>query len=183
MAKEKEEKKKKEEAQAAQPAEGKGKKSIATFGIFGGVMLVEALAIFFAMKFLGSSPDPTLGMEGVAATQPAEPWTESDELEVCRLRVQNAGSGHRTTLYNVTVVIRVHKSNAEKAQHFLESRKNTIEDALGRIVRGAEESQLAEYGLETLKRQFRFELNELIGDDTTIEQVLIPECMPLHTGF
>ncbi len=181
MAKEKEQKK--EEAPPAPPAEGKGKKSLATIGIFGGVMLVEAVGIFFAMKFLGSSPDPTLGMEGVPATQPAEPWTESAELEVCHLRVQNAGSGHRTTLYNVTVVIRVHNSNAEKAQNFLESRKSTIEDALGRIVRGAEPSQLAEYGLETLKRQFRFELSQLIGDDTTIEQVLIPECMPLQTGF
>ena len=160
---------------------GKNKKSIVTFGIFGGVMLVEGLAIFFCMRFLGSSPDPTIALEqlNVPASQP---WTESHEIEVARLRVQNVTES-RTTIYNVTVAVLVHQSNAEDVQTFLEARKNTIDDALGRIIRSTDNKHLTEPGLETLKRQFKYELDKLIGSEDMIEEVLIPDCMPLQTGY
>ncbi|HVP09727.1 MAG TPA: hypothetical protein VMV94_00910 [Phycisphaerae bacterium] len=172
----------KPEAPAAdQAANGKKKKSLATFGLFGGVMVVEGLAIFLCMRFFGSHPDPTLGVEGIQV-QASQPWKESAELEVAKLRVQN-NNGQRTVLCSVTVVVRVHQSDADKVKEFLENRKNTINDALSRIIRSADEKHLNEPGLETLKRQFRFELSSLINDDAIIEQVLIPECMPLPTGF
>ena len=152
-----------------------------TFGIFGGVMVVEAVAIFLGMKMMGSEPDPTLGMEKTMETT-TKPWEESQELSVAEVRVPN-NNGSRTILYSTKVVIRVHHESRDKMKEFLENRKSTVEDLIGRVIRSADERQLSEPGLETLKRQIRFELSRLIGDDKVIEQVLIPECMPLPTGF
>lgn len=165
------------EAQAAQ-AGRKGK--VLTFALFGGVMVVEGLAIFMCMKFFGASPDPTVGMEGLAPT--TKPWEEVLELPVAQVRVPN-NSGARTTLYSVKVVVQVHHNDKMKVQEFLENRKSTIEDVIGRVIRSSEERHLAEPGLETLKRQVRYEMSGLLGDEKTIVQVLIPECMPLPTGF
>jgi flagellar basal body-associated protein FliL len=163
------------------PAKGpKRKKSVVVIGVFGGIMIIEGLAIFMCMKFLGSEPDPTQGLQGLQPT--TQPWKESQEIEVAALRVLNS-NGHRTLLYNVRVVVRVHHSNQKKMDVFLKNRKSTIEDAMSRVVRSAEERHLAEPGLETLRRQLRYELDSLLGDDTIIEQVLIPGFTPLPTGF
>jgi flagellar basal body-associated protein FliL len=110
------------------------------------------------------------------------PFEESKELEVAHVRVQNA-NGARTILYSVTITARVRRENEAMLQEFLENRKATLNDAISRIIRSTDEKHLAEPGLETLKRQVRFELSNLIGDDTVIEQILIPEFTPLPTGF
>jgi len=165
------------------PAEKPAKKSGrgAIIGIFGGVMVVEAVLVFGAMKLFGSDPDPTVGMEvGLAPT--TAPWEESREIEVAKVRVLNS-SGGRSLLYSVRVVARVHEDEFDKVKQFLESRKSTVEDAICRVIRSAEERQLAEPGLETLKRQVRYELGNLMSDEQLIEQILIPECMPLATAF
>lgn len=156
--------------------------SMGTVGIFGGIMLVEGLAIFFCMKFLGADPDPTAGMIPELTT--TAPYSDSREFELSRIRVQN-NHGQRTILYAVGVTIRVNNEddNVETVTEFLEFRKATIDDAISRIIRSADEQHLAEPGLETLKRQIRYELSALLGDDTIIEQVLIPEFTPLPTGF
>jgi flagellar basal body-associated protein FliL len=160
------------------PSAKKGKAM--TFAVFGGIMLIEGVAIFAAMKSLGHEPDPTVGMEIHAPT--SKPWDASTELPVVQIRVPNS-RGARTMLYSVKVVARVEQSHVEEAKAFLEKRKSTIEDVIGRVIRSADAAHLAEPGLETLKRQVRYEMNTLMGDAHLIEQVLIPECMPLSAGF
>ncbi len=168
------------EAKPPAPPEKKSGKFM-TMGLIGGVMLVEGVGIFMVMKFMGADPDPTQALEhGVQAT--TRPWEESQEIQVAQVRVPNS-SGSRTFLYNVRVVIRVHHKDHDKVKEFMESRKNTIEDVIGRVIRSADERHLAEPGLETVKRQIRYELGSLLGDESLIEQVLIPECMPLPTGY
>ncbi len=164
-------------ATSAAPKRGK----MLTAGLFGGVMLVEGVAIFMAMKMMGSEPDPTVGMEH-GLTPTTKPWEESQEINVARVRVPNT-NGTRTLLYSVKVVIRVNHQDHERVQEFIEGRKSTVEDTISRVVRSADEQHLAEPGLETLKRRVRFELGALLGDEEVIEQVLIPECMPLPANY
>ncbi|RIK64006.1 MAG: hypothetical protein DCC65_15125 [Planctomycetota bacterium] len=152
-----------------------------TIGIVGGLMLVEGVGIFLCMKFLGTDPDPTIGIEQ-ALTPTTKPWEESREILVAKVRVLNS-NGSKAMLYNVKVVVRVHHENQGRVEEFFNSRKSTVEDAIGRVIRSAEERHLAEPGLETLKRQVRHELGVLLGDDSLIEQVLVPECMPMPTGY
>ena len=165
----------------AKPAVSEKRGKMMTLGVFGGVMVVEAVAIFMCMKFMGSEPDPTLGMEH-AMEATTKPWEQTHELAVADVRVPN-NNGSRTILYSVKVVISVHHESQEKMKEFIENRKNTVDDVISRVIRSADERHLAEPGLETLKRQIRFELGRLIGDDKIIEHVLIPECMPIPTGF
>jgi flagellar basal body-associated protein FliL len=168
--------------EAEQPPAGGARRGrpVATLGIFGGVMIAEGLAIFLCMKFLGATPDPTHGLEGLQTT--TKPWSENQEFDVATLRVLNR-TGPRAMLYSVHVVITAHYSKKDHIDEFLKNRKSTVEDALSQVIRSADEKQLAEPGLETLRRQLRFELNTLIGDDKTIDQVLIPEFTPLPTGY
>jgi len=158
------------------------KKSMATMGIFGTVMLVEGLAIFLAMRFFGAEPNPADGME-LELTAATQPFSERREIEVAHVRVQNS-NGERSTLYSVTINIVVDHTHAEMiTEDFLKNRQATITDAISRIIRSSDEKHLSEPGLETLKRQVSFELGLLLKDDTIIEQVLIPEFTPLPTGF
>lgn len=152
-----------------------------TFGIFGGLMILEGVGIFLCMKFLGSDPDPTVGMDQ-GLTPTTRPWEESQEISVAKVRVPNT-SGSRTMLYNVRVAVRVHFNNVERVQKFFERRASTVEDTISRVIRSADERHLNEPGMESLKRQIRYELSSLLGDDTLIEQVLIPACMPMPTGY
>ena len=166
-----------ESAKSESPAR-KGRMLIVA--VFSGAMIIEGVAIFAAMKMFGHEPDPTVGMEVAHST--TKPWEDSTELPVASLRVPNS-NGARTMLYSVKVVARVNGKERDKVKEFLEKRKSTIEDTLSRVIRSAEEKDLAEPGLETMKRKFRFELNALVGDEQLIEQVLIPECMPIPAGF
>lgn len=152
-----------------------------TLGLFGGVMVVEGLAIFFAMKFFSPEPDPTMGMDQ-QLTQATQPALATKELELARVRVQNT-NGERTILYSVTANVVVPSEEEEKVQTFVDNHRAAINDMLSRIIRAAEEKQLNEYGLETLKRLIRFELNKMMGDDMKIDRVLISEFTPLPTGF
>jgi len=165
------------DVEASPPAKpGKAK----TFGIFGGIMVVEGLAIFFAMKAFAPEPDPTMGI--TPELQTTQPGGNTAELELARVRVQNT-SGARTILYSVTANIVVAKDREEELQVFLDAHRAAINDVMSRILRAAEEKHLNEPGLETIKRLIRFEMNKLLGNETDIERVLISEFTPLPTGF
>jgi len=166
-----------ESGEAPQPAPKRGK----MLGVFGGVMVVEGLAIFFAMRMFAPEPDPTMGMDD-QLTQATEPVLMTKELELARVRVQNT-NGSRTVLYSVTANIVVATEKAEETQAFLDNHRAAINDVLSRIIRAAEEKHLNEHGLETLKRLILFELKKMTGEDTAVERVLISEFTPLPTGF
>lgn len=163
-----------------QPVEKKGK-SMATIGIVSGLMLAEGVGIFFAMKFFGSEPDPTVGMTQLAVT--TQPFGESKEVELVRVRVQNT-NGARPALYSVAINVKV---PADKVtfitEDFLKNRQATVTDTISRIIRSADGKHLSEPGLETLKRRVSIELGTLLGDDKVIEEVLIPEFTPMPLGF
>lgn len=171
---------KQETTEASEDSKAKSGK-MKTLGLFGGVMVVEGLAIFFAMKMFSPEPDPTMGMDK-ELTQATQPALATKELELARVRVQNT-NGARTVLYSVTANIVVPSEQETEVQTFLDNHRAAINDMLSRIIRAAEDKHLNEHGLETLKRLIRFELTKMIGEDLTIERVLISEFTPLPTGF
>lgn len=170
----------KPEAEAAsEPAGKKPKGKMFTLGLFGGVMIIEGLAIFFAMKSFGHQPH-TLEAEQMHPT--SKPESEFKELEVANVRVPHV-TGSRTTLYAMRVVAVVKHDNLEAVKKTFEEKKWTLTDTVSRVIRQAAESEISEPRLETLRRKMKFELNELCATEHAIEQVLIPECMPLSTGL
>jgi len=60
-----------------------------------------------------------------------------------------------------------------------------IKDRLRTIIAESDPDKLgggSEPGLETLRRQIKFQLDEIVGDGM-IDEVLVPRCMPFRTDY
>jgi len=195
------------EAPAAPASAGRKKLAI----LVGGIMAIEGVGVFAAMKFLGSGPAPS-----AAETIKVEEVKERPlhEIEVCKIRAPNVKEG-RLILWSLEVAIRAsapeghegHDSHEAKAEgngeegghgekaegagssesdmlaKVVHEQDRTIKDRLASIVRAAEPQHLQEDGLATMRRQIKFELERILGEKLTIHEVLIPECTPYPTGF
>lgn len=150
-----------------------------TLGLVGGVMILEGIGLFVVFKMFGAEPDPTEGMTLQSTTRA---WEQSAELPLVEIKALNSNGG-RAVYYRLKVGLVVHTADLEKVRPIIERKKLTIEDLIGRAIREADERELTEPNLETIKRRLRLELGALLGDEKLIEGVLIPECMPLPTGI
>ena len=66
-----------------------------------------------------------------------------------------------------------------------ESRKALITDRVRTIVAQSDPEKLgggSEPGLETLRRQVKYQLDEIVGEGV-IEEVLVPRCIPFRTDY
>lgn len=167
-------------AAAPTTTDAKKTKKMGTAVIVGVVMVVEGVALFGAMKFLGGKPDHAEAAEHAEAA--SKPVVEDEEIQVVQLRALNVKSG-RPVLYSLKVFVRVPSDKAESIKKTLEKKRATVEDSVARIVRSADPSHLSEDGLETLRRQIQFELGRLTNDASGVSEILIPECTPYPTGF
>ncbi len=155
------------------PPSRKGKRKLLVPIIVVAIMLGEGGGLFIATKLMYGPPEAagaaelTEGQKNVRAVQ------EEVEIELPEVNAFNKREG-RLYLYNLTVTLRVKKENAEEVRKIVEVRKSTILDRFNIVVRSAETKQLNEPGLDTIRRQFRFELDRLLGDDQLIQEVLIP---------
>jgi len=59
-------------------------------------------------------------------------------------------------------------------QTILEARKSTVLDRFNTVIRGADSKYLNEPNLDTIRRQFQFELNKVLGSDELVLELLIP---------
>jgi flagellar basal body-associated protein FliL len=111
------------------------------------------------------------GEHGAAAAGAAD---KESEIALPEIRAFNKREG-RLFLVNAEVVLRINTEKLEHTKKMLENRKSTISDRLNTVIRSAEVSTLNEPTLETLRRQFRFELDTVLGDEQLILELLIPK--------
>ena len=180
--------------------------------LLGGVMVIEAAVLFGAFKMFGGSPAPVAGAElhadahgehgeddegeehapaaggdhgsGDAAAAPAYVPKRKYNLSVIEFRAPNKVSG-RMFLYDVQIDAQVLGANAAKVKAKIESRKALISDRVRTIIAQSDPEKLngqAEPGLETLKRQVKVQLEEIVGDGL-IDEVLVPRCIPFRADF
>lgn len=188
--------------EAAAPAAGHGadKKEAAKGGglmsktpvMLGGVMLIEAVVLFAGFKFLGGSPKPADAAEAVVDEhgKPLAPKTDDHakkkvvEVPVLDFRATNKVSG-RTFLFDVSIYARVPGDKEEEVKGKIKSHEALIKDRLGTIIRQSDPEKLggsAEPGLETLRRQVKYQLDEIIGE-SMVEEVLVPRCIPFRADL
>lgn len=181
-------------------AEGSGSLFTRTPVLLGGVMLLQALVIVAGFKFFaGGSPKQAGGAElaveeGQATGHDAEAGhgtsaakvdkKKSVEIQVLDFRAPNKQSG-RTFLYDVTIFV-VTKAEFEKqVKETIAAREALIKDRVRTIIAQSDPEKLgggSEPGLETLRRQVKYQLDEIIGEGM-IEEVLVPRCIPFRTDF
>lgn len=158
--------------------------------MFGVVMVLEAILLFAGFKFLGGgSPQSASGAhvsgnsEHGEAAPPngAEPVTTNKKNVTVRIldgRFTNNQSG-RIYIYEVSIHALV-KSEAEKqVTETVKDREALINDRVRTTIGKLDPAKLGggEPGLETLRRQVKYQLDEIIGEGI-IDEVLVPRCIP-----
>ena len=192
---------KKAEAAAKDGAEKKGaaaeKKGGGLFTklpvLLGGVMLLEAAVLFAGFKFLGASAHAVQGAEIAGEDHSKGDKTEGAssgdakktvEVQVVDFRAPNKQSG-RTFIYDVSIFAVVKAEAADQVKQMITDREALIKDRVRTIIAESDPDKLgggSEPGLETLRRQIKFQLDEIVGDGM-IDEVLVPRCMPFRTDY
>jgi flagellar basal body-associated protein FliL len=188
---------------AAAPAPGHARSAGSAGGIagvakstpvlLGAVMLVEAGILFAGFKFLGGGPSPVEGAELVADPHAAHGGSESPdrpnpkrrvELAVLDFKAPNKLTG-RTFLYDVSIYLVTRNEHKEKVRQTISEREATIKDRIRTIIAQSDPDKLgggSEPGLETLRRQVKYQLDEILGEGM-IDEILIPRCIPYRADF
>jgi flagellar basal body-associated protein FliL len=165
--------------------------------MLGGVMILEALVLFAGFRMLGGGPQSAHGADlqlhedekkgdghGEEGNGSSAPKAGTVELQVLEFRAQNKLSG-RTFLYDVSVYLVTKAEFSDKVKSTLAGREALIKDRVRTIIAQNDPEKLgggSEPGLETLRRQVKHQLDEIVGDGM-IEEVLIPRCIPFRTDY
>ena len=96
-------------------------------------------------------------------------------------RALNTKSG-RSFLYDVTIFAVTRTEHEQLVKDTIKSREALIKDRVRTIIAQCEPEKLAEPGLETLRRQVKYQLDEILGQGI-IDEVLVPRCIPFRTDY
>jgi flagellar basal body-associated protein FliL len=170
--------------------------------MLGGVMVIEAVVLFGGFKFLGGGkPQVVVGADLVTnqagdhsdghgkAAHEGGTATPGDaakfsEMVVVEMKAPNKMSG-RSFIYDVSIWAVTTKTNEEKAKTVIKSREALIKDRIRTIIAQSDPEKLgggSEPGLETLRRQVKHQLEEIIGEGI-IDEVLVPRCIPFRADY
>jgi flagellar basal body-associated protein FliL len=159
--------------------------------LLAGVMLVEAVVLFAGFKFVAGGPRHADaadvkgehgegGGDAAAKAQAAEKDKKPVEIPLVDFRATNKVRG-RTLWVDVSIFVVTRGENEEKVRKAIKDREALIKDRVSTIIRQSDPEKLsggAEPGLETLRRQVKFQLDEIVGEGV-IDEVLVPRCIPL----
>ena len=124
------------------------------------------------------------GEHGGGAPKKSSSKEKSTEIQVLDFKAQNKLSG-RTFLYDVSVYAVVKSEFADRVTAKVKAREALIKDRVRTIIAQNDPEKLgggSEPGLETLRRQVKRQLDEIIGEGM-IQEVLVPRCIPFRTDF
>jgi flagellar basal body-associated protein FliL len=187
-----------DKAHAADPKDGgKGGGLLTkTPVLMGIVMLLEAAVLFAGFKFLGGGPKPAGaadvghadgnghdGKDGHGAGGKKDK-KNTVELQVLEFRAINKVSG-RTILFDVSIYASIKADHEEAVKKAFADRKALITDRVRTIIAQSDPEKLgggSEPGLETLRRQVRYQLDEIIGEGM-VDEVLVPRCIPFRADY
>jgi flagellar basal body-associated protein FliL len=161
--------------------------------MLGGVMLLEAAVLFAGFKFLGSGgnnahaevhletdPKKTEGKDGGGEGAHAK----MVELPVVDFKAQNKSSG-KTFIYDVSIYVMTKAEFEPRVKERITGSGALIKDRIRTIIAQTDPEKLgggSEPGLETLRRQVKHQLDEILGEGM-VEEVLVPRCIPFRTDF
>ena len=172
--------------------------------LLGAVMVLEAAVLLAGFKLLSGGPQHAAGAElstteengalgggqggkgdGHGGTgKPADRKARSVELNVLDFKAPNKVNG-RTFLYDVSIFVVVKAEYEKRARDTLKEREALIKDRVRTIIAQGDPEKLAggsEPGLETLRRQVKYQLDTIVGDGM-IDEVLVPKCIPIRTDY
>ena len=117
----------------------------------------------------------------VPATAPKEVVERDAEVKILEAKLPNNLRG-RLFLYDLQVVAKVDEKNKVKVTELFAERDAEIRDRIRTIIASSDPKSLEEPGLETLRRQIGYQLEQDLGKDL-IKELLIPKCTPFRAEF
>lgn len=159
------------------------------------VMVLEAGILLAAFKMLGGGAKnahadiPLAGeVQGGGHGDKKPDGGKADnkyaELSVLAFKAPNKLTG-RTFLYDVSIFAVVKGDNKDKVKQAITDREATIQDKVRTIIAQSDPEKLgggSEPGLETLRRQVKTQLDEILGEGL-IEEIVVPRCIPYRAEF
>lgn len=155
-------------------AMGKGRWK--TPAIVAGLMLTEGVGIFLIMKMVSPAPQVARAADEMGTADDPLGLNNRVEIVLCDISAFNRKEG-RLFVYNATISVLVDADDQDKIARFVEVREQSIKDRIQVIFRSADPKDLGDPGLESIKRQLVFELNNLLGGKELIRDVLIPKLL------
>jgi flagellar basal body-associated protein FliL len=177
--------------------------------MLGGVMILEALVLFAGFKFVmgatpkaasadvltaeapagdghGASGEHDGGGEHGKTTGESKPGDKKKQVEipVVEFRAPNKQSG-RTFIYDVAIYAMTKGENESTVKEKIKSREALIKDRIRTIIAQSDPEKLeggTEPNLDTLRRQVKVQLDDIIGDGV-VDEVLVPRCIPFRTDY
>jgi flagellar basal body-associated protein FliL len=158
--------------------------------ILGVVMLIEAVVLFAGFKFLGggaknANADLTTELKkDTASTDGTAASDQTVEIQQLDDKFPNRLSG-RTFLYDVAISLTVKQQYADQVKKAISDHDALIKDRVRTIIAELDPDKLgggSEPGLETLRRQVKYQLDEIIGDGM-VDEVLVPKCLSFRTDY
>ncbi len=157
--------------------------------LLGGVMLIEAAVLIAGFKmFGGGAPKAASGAELIDhdphGDGHGEGKAQADKKKVLEIhvvddfRALNKANGH-TYFFDVSIVVLSKSESAGMVKQTIDDRGALIRDRIRTIIAQSDPDKLAggaEPGLETFRRQVKYQLDEILGDGM-IEEVLVPKCI------
>jgi flagellar basal body-associated protein FliL len=139
------------------------------------VVLLEVGTVAVTVKM---SAGPKAAMAEHPATATATAAEKDAEVKLVADKLPNNQSG-RLWMYDMQIVAKVSEKKKEKVTALLAERESEIRDRIRTIVASSDPKSLAEPGLETLRRQIAYQLEQDIGKEL-VKEVLIPKCTPIR---
>jgi len=188
---------KKPEEKGAAPAAAPGAPAAKSAGglltstpvLLGVVMAIEAGALLAGFKLLGGGPNVSYSAElaeaaGHGAAEGKAPVDKKKLVELPLLEMRAPNRLTKPYLYDVSIYVVTRGEHQSVVSSAITEREATIKDRIRTIIAQSDPDKLngAEPGLETLRRQVKFQLDEILGEGM-IEQVLVPRCIPMRTEF
>jgi flagellar basal body-associated protein FliL len=157
--------------------------------ILGAVMLIEAIVLFAGFKFIAGGPknanaDLTTELKKDSADATTAESEQTVEIQLLDDKFPNRLSG-RTFLYDVAISLSVKGQYADKVKKGISDHDALIKDRVRTIIAELDPEKLgggSEPGLETLRRQVKYQLDEIIGDGM-VDEVLVPKCLSFRTDY
>jgi hypothetical protein len=172
--------------------------------LLGGVMIIEAAVLFAGFKFIGGgAPQHAEGAElaegdhgaggeeghgeghgeGEGGGAPLDPKS-TIEINVLDFKALNKLGG-RAFLYDVSIFARTRAEHQQRVTDTIKANEALIKDRIRTIIAQSDPEKLgggSEPGLETLRRQVKYQLDEIVGEGL-IDEVLVPKCIPFRTDY
>ncbi|MEE9293420.1 MAG: flagellar basal body-associated FliL family protein [Phycisphaerae bacterium] len=170
------------EDQTQKQAGGKSRGRLKPLIIVGALMLAEGVGIFAMMSFFGAAPESTVAAEDEAALQDPLNLEAEVEVELCEVDAYNRKEG-RLYVYSLKLSALVAAEDVAKINRFIKARSASINDRVQVVIRSADPKHLNDPSLESIKRQIIFEINNLLGGEELIRDVLVSKLLQSRTNL